>query len=96
MSEFADAYIKRLKDIKEQPNTFFFDGDALVLVPKDRENMNKLKEFEAARKEGIEKNLREQIAKEIESTWFYDFQCKYSNCKSFQQAAAIARGEVKE
>ena len=43
-----------------------------------------------------ELTLREQIAKEIESTWFYDFQCKYSNCKSFQQAAAIARGEVKD
>jgi hypothetical protein len=66
MSKFADAYIERLEKLRNAENTFYFDGDSIVLVPKDLENMNKLREFEAARIQGIESNLREKIASDIE------------------------------
>ena len=98
MSEFADKYIERLNYVQNQPNTFFFDGDALVLVPKDLENMNKLKEFEAARKEGIKRDLREQIAKEIEDLTVltigiknYDIQILATITQCKKASAAIAR-----
>ena len=67
MSELADAFIERIEFLRNAENTFYFDGDSIVLVPKDLENMNKLREFEAARVQGIESNLREKIAGEIEA-----------------------------
>jgi hypothetical protein len=66
MSEMADEFIKRIEFLRNAENTFYFDGDSIVLVPKDLENMNKLREFEAARVQGIENNLRKKIAGEIE------------------------------
>ena len=90
MSELADAFIERIKFLRNAENTFYFDGDSIVLVPKDLENMNKLREFEAARVQGIESNLREKIAGEIESAVI---EVAGNSAATMEQAARIARGQ---
>ena len=90
MSEFADALIERIEFLRNAENTFYFDGDSIVLVPKDLENMNKLREFEAARVQGIESNLREKIAGEIESAVI---EVAGNSAATMEQAARIARGQ---
>ena len=90
MSEFADALIERIEFLRNAENTFYFDGDSIVLVPKDLENMNKLREFEAARVQGIESNLREKIAGEIENAVI---EVAGNSAATMEQAARIARGQ---
>jgi hypothetical protein len=89
MSKFADAYIERLEKLRNAENTFYFDGDSIVLVPKDLENMNKLREFEAARIQAIESNLREKLALEIESAVI---EVAGNSAATMEQAARIIRG----
>ena len=62
MSNFSDAYIKRLNYLKNQPNKFEFDKDGnLLLIPNNEQDMKRLEGF----LDKMRKTIREQIAQEI-------------------------------
>jgi len=100
MSDFADAYIERIKYLRAQPNKFQFNDDGtLDMIPKDEENMKLLLEFEKQRVEKIIERTREQIAKDIEAGVVSDDTSEhYKLALPILRAtfAAIARGEVEK
>jgi hypothetical protein len=86
MSDFADAYIKRLKYLRNQPNKFEFDKDGnLFLIPNNEEDMKRVAGF----LDKMRSTIREQIAQEIESAVI---EVAGNSAATMEQAARIARG----
>jgi hypothetical protein len=87
MSDFADAYIKRLKYLRSQPNKFEFDKDGnLLLLPNNEEDMKRVAEFF----DKMRSIIREQIAQEIENAVI---EVAGNSAATMEQAAQIARGK---
>lgn len=96
MSDFADAYVERLKYLRDQPNKFEFDDQGcLLLIPNNADDYKRAQEF----LDTMRKKIREKIAQEIEADYAQQLADGLGNYFGlseefcYKQAAAIARGQ---